>query len=139
MTENDQLQARRWLDQALADLRAARDLDRLEHHNLACFHSQQAAEKALKGLLYSLGAKKVLGHSVQELSEAVRTKMPEFESLVASASRLDKYYVATRYPNGLPGGVPYKAFGPEDAQLALDTAQSVLDVAAEVIDKRSGT
>lgn len=25
------------------------------------------------------------------------------------ASVLDKYYIPTRYPNGLPGGVPYEA------------------------------
>jgi HEPN domain-containing protein len=35
----------------------------------ACFHSQQAAEKALKAVLYSQGARVVLGHSVRQLAQ----------------------------------------------------------------------
>jgi len=35
---------------------------------------------------------------------------------VASAKKLDRYYIPTRYPNGLPGGVPSRYFDdPEEA------------------------
>lgn len=35
------------------------------------------------------------------------------------ADILDQYYVAIRYPNGLPGGVPFEAFGQAQANAAL--------------------
>ena len=44
------LEARRWFQEAQADLAVVRTLRDAEHHAAACFHSQQAAEKALKAL-----------------------------------------------------------------------------------------
>lgn len=47
------LEARRWFQEAQADLAVVRTLRGAGHHAAACFHSQQAAEKALKALLYA--------------------------------------------------------------------------------------
>jgi HEPN domain-containing protein len=44
------LEARRWFQEAQADLAVVRTLRGAGHHAAACFHSQQAAEKALKAL-----------------------------------------------------------------------------------------
>ena len=41
-------EARRWFQQAQADMAVVRTLRSAGHHAAACFHSQQAAEKALK-------------------------------------------------------------------------------------------
>lgn len=44
-----------WLATARGDLEAARVLLRSGQHNLAAFHAQQAAEKALKAVLAEAG------------------------------------------------------------------------------------
>jgi HEPN domain-containing protein len=41
------VEARRWFRQAKADLEVVRSLRSSQHYAAACFHSQQAAEKAL--------------------------------------------------------------------------------------------
>lgn len=50
-----------------------------------------------------------------------------FAELLGKAAPLDKYYVPTRYPNGLPGGIPSQAFSPEDSALAIRMSARVLD------------
>ena len=46
----------------------------------------------------------------------------------ARAAPLDQFYVSTRYPNSLPGGVPAEAFAAPDAERALDMAREVIAV-----------
>ena len=71
-----------------------------------CFLSQQAAEKAMKGLLYHEGADTVSGHSVAALCQDVRTRYPELTDPCARWAALDQHYMPTRYPDALPGGHP---------------------------------
>jgi len=96
----------RWLRQAEEDLRWTRHLAEEGAHHLACFLSQQVTEKALKAFLYAQGEEIVLGHSVQRLCAAAAAFDPEFEMRGQSWSLLDGYYIPTRYPNGLPDGIP---------------------------------
>jgi HEPN domain-containing protein len=120
-------EARRWL------LQAEQDLDDAEfnlsggRYNVACFLAQQSAEKALKAYLFSRGAEEVWGHSVAELCKDAQTFDPAFGQLEIKASPLDKYYVPTRYPNALPGGIPSKAFDENDAENAIHLAKEVID------------
>jgi HEPN domain-containing protein len=44
---------------------------------------------------------------------------------------LDKYYIPTRYPNGLPGGIPSQAYTADDARQAIAAAVRVLEAAAQ--------
>ena len=37
---------------------------------------------------------------------------------------------ALRYPNGLPGGVPFEAFGAAQARSAIDDARAFLELAS---------
>ena len=112
----------RWLAQAEVDLEAARHLS-VRFPALACFHAQQAAEKALKAILYAAGERPVLGHSVGELGAAVERRSPDYEPLRHEVAKLDRYYIPTRYPNGLPeGGDPSLAFDEEDARGAIAAA-----------------
>jgi HEPN domain-containing protein len=62
-------EARRWLEEARHDLQVVRTLLQGRHYAAACFYSQQAAEKALKGFLYANYERPPLTHSVQELVE----------------------------------------------------------------------
>ena len=118
----------RWLRQAEHDLSDAEYSLAGRRHNLACFLCQQAAEKALKGFLYARGAEQVLGHSVADLGTECATLDRDFRPLKEKAAPLDHYYVPTRYPNSLPGGIPAEAFDETDARRALALAGDVIRV-----------
>jgi len=46
---------------------------------------------------------------------------------VQRSKKLDQYYVSTRYPNGLPGGIPSKYYDdPEEAKEAKSLAERVI-------------
>lgn len=116
----------RWLLQARQDISDAEYAHIGERFNLTCFLAQQAAEKAIKGYLYAQGRSLVIGHSVARLCRDAAGFDPEFEDLRRRAAPLDKYYIPTRYPNGLPGGIPAEAFDEIDADRALELARYVI-------------
>lgn len=115
----------RWLLQARQDLEDAEFCFQGKRFNLACFLSQQAAEKAVKAFIYAQGEEIVLGHSVAQLLRHARKYDPDLDE-IKGAGGLDKYYIPTRYPNGLPGGLPFEAFDEGDAKKALKMAAEVL-------------
>ena len=118
----------RWFEQSKRDIDDAIYAMKGERFNLSCFIAQQAAEKALKAFLYYCGAESVWGHSVAELCNDAGDFDKEFSQLGKTAGSLDKYYIPTRYPNGLPGGIPSDAFIREDAESALRIAEKVVEV-----------
>ncbi len=121
------VEGRRWLFQGEQDLNDAEFNLSGRRYNVACFLAQQSAEKALKAYLFSKGAEEVWGHSVAELCKDAQTFDPGFKQLETIAGPLDKYYIATRYPNVLPGGIPSKAFDENDAKNAIRLAKEVID------------
>ena len=120
-------EAERWLEQARRNLDDARYAAAGSRWNLACFLAQQAAEKALKAFLYGRGAEAVWGHSVAELCVDAARHDRAFDDLRAEAGALDQYYIPTRYPNGLPGGIPADAYTQADAERALARSAAVID------------
>jgi len=120
----------RWLKQAERDLDDARYAFSGERYNLVCFLAQQAAEKAIKAYLYLSGEERVFGHSVADLLSRASSHNSAFDT-VSRARTLDLYYIPTRYPNGIPGGLPYEAFDREEEEKALALATSVIDFVKE--------
>lgn len=120
-------EASRWLAEARHDLDTARYLADGQRYNTACFICQQSAEKALKAFLYAHEVEDPWGHSVDVLLEDAITYDAGLEVLRKDGPALDKYYIPTRYPNGLPGGIPSRAYTAEDARLALASATRVLE------------
>lgn len=120
----------RWFTQAKDEFEDAEELRKRGRFYLALFHFQQAAEKALKAYLY-LKVESVevfLTHSINDLSEAVLEIDPDFKE-ATQAKKLDEYYIPTRYPNGLPGGVPSRFFNdPKEAEEAMHLARSVIEL-----------
>jgi HEPN domain-containing protein len=116
----------RWLAQAENDLAFAALASREGFFAQACFNSQQAADKALKAFLYAQGADHVLGPSVAELAAECAKLDTEFVALRSQAAPLDRFYLTTRYPNSLPGGIPAEAFVLADAERALTMARAVI-------------
>lgn len=120
-------EAARWLAQAEYDLRAAQSNAERQLYSYACFIAQQAAEKALKAFLYAQGEREVLGHAVGELCKRAAKFKRDFTALSRKAQKLDRFYIPTRYPNGLPGGIPAESYDEEDAGLALKLAQEIFE------------
>ena len=123
-------EAARWLEQARRDLDDAVFAASGRRWNLACFLAQQSAEKASRGYLFFRGAESVWGPSVAELCHDAARHDPAFATLGAEAAALDQYYIPTRYPNGLPGGIPADAYTRSDGERALALCRSVLDLVA---------
>jgi HEPN domain-containing protein len=116
----------RWLDQAEADLKTARDCLKDGNYYASAFFSQQAAEKALKGFLYSKGYRALITHSVVELVEESSKFSEGFKGLLDYAKELDRHYIGSRYPNFYPSGAPYKFYTKEMGKLCLNYAESIL-------------
>ena len=114
-------EAGRWLRQAESDLGYAELGLREGFFAQACFQCQQVCEKAIKALRYGRGERIVFGHALVELAASL-AEMAEFRQRL---SILDQYYVPTRYPNGLPGGIPSDVYTGDQAA-AVDTARQVV-------------
>lgn len=56
-----------------------------------------------------------MGPSLVELLAPLAETQPTLASLRGAAARLDQLYGPTRYPTGLPGGVPAEVFTEEQA------------------------
>lgn len=120
-------EARRWLRQAEADLKAGRDSLEDGNYEWSCFQSQQSGEKALKSYLYNLGYTSFTTHSIKLLVKECIRKEKEFLNLREAGRVLDTYYIPTRYPNGLDDNVaPVDYYDMEDAKKCIDFATSIL-------------
>ena len=126
MKPDPSAEATRWILQAENDLGFAQLALQEGYHSQACFISQQAAEKALKSVAYGRGDRFVVGHSLQELLNGLVGAYGEMESLREAVRRLDQYYVATRYPDALPGGLPFETFSNGQAEEAVEMASEIV-------------
>lgn len=121
----------RWMTQAEDEFADADDLRLRNRFYLALFHFQQAAEKALKGYLYyTVKSVEVFHtHSVAELLKMCCELDPSFQQL-SGAKKLDRYYIPTRYPNSLPGGIPSRFYDdPVEAAEAMELSRAVIALA----------
>jgi HEPN domain-containing protein len=122
-----------WLKEAEDDLESARCLLRGEKYSKACFHAQQAAEKAMKALLIRRCNRYEEVHSVVFLLDAARGILSIPDELPQVANRLDRHYIPSRYPNAWPSGAPYERYSREDAEEALRDATRILEFAKKSI------
>ncbi|MEM2865274.1 MAG: HEPN domain-containing protein [Candidatus Bathyarchaeia archaeon] len=117
-------EARRWLLQALRDLKAARDSVEAGNYEWASFQAQQSAEKAVKALLYGLGIG-AWGHSLVELLELLRDQGAE--EVMIYARELDRHYIPSRYPNSYESGYPGMYYDKETAGRAVNYCGAIID------------
>lgn len=131
-------EAARWLAQAVDDFRFVQWIRKENRFfDKGCFIAQQSGEKALKACLYGSGRRRVIGHSLFEMVSELSKESNEFKSIVDPCRRLDRFYIPTRYPNGLPGGSPFQVYSEADLGSALEDVAKVLSV-AEAYLKRKG-
>jgi HEPN domain-containing protein len=128
-------EGQRWLSQAQQDLHWTKHLAEVGAWHLACFLAQQVTEKAIKAFLYAQGEEIVLGHSVTRLCEAASGYQPRFAQKARRWSLLDSYYVPTRYPNGLPDGIPAEVFTQDAALGAVTLAEEAVEWVGELLEQ----
>jgi len=127
--EKNKHEANRWFKTAEDDLDSSRVLHQNRKYAHACFHAQQAGEKALKAIWYLADADP-WGHSISKLIndlQQVDLKLhSRLEPIKKNAILLDRFYIPTRYPNGLPGITPAEAYLEEDAIGCIEQAEKIL-------------
>ncbi len=79
----------------------------------------------------------MLGHSALELLEKLVPGRLVMAQLRDDARRIDRFYIPTRYPNGLPGATPFESFTREDLQQAVAMAERIVASATAIIPKDS--
>lgn len=93
----------------------------------ACFLHEQSAQLAVKALLHGVGAG-AWGHDLAALEaivgEAVGPAWPS--DLAGPAERLARFYLPTRYPDAVPGGVPGDRFSAGDEQSAAGDRETIV-------------
>jgi len=129
-------EARRWLRQAEADLKAANDSLKDANYEWSCFQAQQSGEKALKAYLYNLGYTSLTTHSLKMLIKEAKKKKSVFTELEEAGTSLDTYYIPTRYPNGLDREIaPVDYYTKEDSDRCLKYATLILTTLKKYIKK----
>lgn len=113
-----------WLEFADYDLKTAKwDLEG-KIFTSSCYASQQAAEKALKALIFTKGKAAPKIHSLDRLISELKRLKTEIGEIEEDAQLLDKYYISTRYP-GQYGG-PEGLYNEKDAVTAISSAENIL-------------
>lgn len=114
-------ESRRWYLQAKDDFKFVKwVLKEGIFFDKGCFIAQQAGEKVVKACLYATGKRRVIGHSLFEMIRELSRIDAKFKEIDEPAKRLDRFYITTRYPNGLPGGSPFQLYSLSDLQSAYD-------------------
>lgn len=127
----------RWFLQARDTLESAYEDLNNKKYNWACFKAQQAAEYAVKGLIYGLGSIPI-GHSVLRLLGRLRRRGVDVEGVMGYARVLDRHYIPTRYPNAHPDGPPYEYYDERTAREALEAAEKILGAIEMEGERRRG-
>jgi HEPN domain-containing protein len=114
---------REWTNRAQNDLITAKHVFNDLHpkqSEIACFHSQQCAEKVLKGYLVSKDIEPEKVHNLEELCNKCSQFDSTFTGLISACQALSPFAVAARYPNQL-------AIDDNSAAVAIDYAQRIYD------------
>jgi HEPN domain-containing protein len=123
----------RWLDWAGEDIELAEYALSRGLWRQACFHSQQAAEKALKGMLNARRGEHPRVHSLEALLLHDPTLHEELAGRREACRYLDVFYTVARYPDALPGVGPEGEPSQADAERAVREARDLLaDVRARM-------
>ncbi len=120
-----------WFEFAERDLAACEKLLEGKLYANACFHAQQAVEKALKGLLLHRCKTAPKTHSLPELF--VLLKEPALASYRDAIDVLNKYYIPTRYPDLIEGDEPSWFSDEKEARNALVQAREVAEAVFAIV------
>lgn len=115
-----------WLDFANDDIEAGDILFREAKYNMTCFHSQQAAEKALKGFLVHHKVSSPRTHNLVELINLCDKIVSGFDVFRPQMATLNQFYAPTRYPDAIVGMTPSGLPNKDLAEKALNYAKEII-------------
>lgn len=125
---NSRIKFDEWARYAEEDLLSAKLLLKENGHpNQICFHSQQAAEKYLKGYMVFAGHEFQKVHQLGYLLSLCAKIEPAFEKLKEDAFYLGRFYIETRYPGDI------QQFTVEEAKNAYEAALRVKRFTLEMV------
>ncbi len=119
-------EVRAWLQRAVTDLRAAELASNADPPllDVAVFHCQQAAEKAVKGFLTWNRTRFAKTHDLERLGELSVEIDPALEPVLVRAAELTDYAWLYRYPPDVPG--PSRDETEEAIAIARSTVEAIL-------------
>ena len=124
----------RWLRQARSTLLSAGRDREAGDYNWSCFKAQQAAEFALKGLLYGIGVSAV-GHSLLRLLGDLERRGVEVDEVKGCSRILDRHYIPARYPNAHAEGAPFEFYDASTAEEAIECARRMIGFVEKVAQR----
>lgn len=123
----------RWLGKAAEDLVVARLVLHEEHTAHACFLSQQCIEKSLKAYLVAKTGDHPRVHKLVDLLDKCIAMESGFAQFLNDCTRVDQYYIPTRYPDGVPGSLPEGMPNTTQATQAITSAEQILRFVTELL------
>lgn len=125
MADSPTPEAKAWMVKAWRDLETARRSVTGEppFYDIAVYHCQQAAEKAVKAFLVQHGKTYERTHDIEVLVDLASEIDSTFSKLADAADALTPYSTRFRYPNATFAVEPL----PAESHEALQHAQTVYD------------
>lgn len=128
-----------WLALARDDMLFARSVRDSGYWRHVCFTAQQAAEKGLKAIMYSLQddfslseIKEMKTHNLHKIFAIIQKRGVNIpDAIVETSESLDKYYLSSRYPD-VPD--PIGTYSQDMAHDALDKAEQVISFVYKYFD-----
>ncbi|MEX2720447.1 MAG: HEPN domain-containing protein [Candidatus Wukongarchaeota archaeon] len=121
-----------WFKEAEDELESSKILLEHSQYHHACFHAQQAGEKAIKATLRKFHIAKY-GHSILELLEELKKHVILPQKIKEAAKILDQYYIPSRYPNAFSSGSPSNYYTESQAKDAFRLAKEVVEFARRIL------
>lgn len=122
-------EAKKWIEFAKMDLEVADHLLKNMYPQpleIICYHSEQAAEKSLKAILFTNNKEVPRTHDLSFLLGKCSQDIEIEESYIDMCDRLTPFGVVIRYPHELPIDLPL-------AQKAKDYANKIYEWSKEII------
>jgi len=118
-----------WIDRAISafDIASVKVSENVYYEDL-CAYAQQAAEKAIKGLLVYYGEKPAHTHNLRLLLDDLK-KYTDIDEKVKEARHLTKYANQTKYPGD------YIDVPEEEYKRALKIAENCIDWVEKKIEE----
>lgn len=121
---------REWLNRARSNLIQAKEKDPRIYFEDRCFSAQQAAEKAIKGVLLHRGLRFPYIHDLSELLKLLKDAGEDIPAEVLDAREITSYAVQTRYPG------PAEPVTQKEYREALKIAERVVKWAETIISAK---
>lgn len=131
---SDEEEYERWLRQAKNTLLSSKRDKEAGDYNWSCFKAQQAAEFAVKALLYGIGLS-AIGHSLLKFLGDLEKKGIKVDEIKKCARTLDRHYIPTRYVNAHVEGAPFEFYDSSTAEEALRCASEIIDFVRGIAER----